>query len=209
MVPPVARIRTSPLGCCAVSDALAPRKMRGEREREFILKRYAGAPTPSRRYNPAMPTPSATVREIISDLERRGTRHTIDGMARYGIVTSNDRIFGVSVADLREIAKKYGRDHDLAMALWASGWYEARMLTAFVDEPKKVTLAQMDRQARAFDNWAICDALCFHLYDKTPHAWTKIDTWATAKHEFVKRAAFATLAAVALHDKKAPDQPFL
>jgi 3-methyladenine DNA glycosylase AlkD len=95
------------------------------------------------------------------------------------------------------------------MGLWDSGWYEARMLTAFVDEPLRVTPAQMDRQAREFDNWAICDALCFHLYDKTPHAWAKVAKWSTSKHEFVKRAAFATLAAVALHDKKAPDEPFL
>jgi 3-methyladenine DNA glycosylase AlkD len=83
------------------------------------------------------------------------------------------------------------------------------MLSAFVDDPKQVTPAQMDGQARDFDNWAICDTVCFHLYDKTPHAWAKIGKWAKSKDEFVKRAAFATLASVALHDKKAPDAPFM
>ena len=83
------------------------------------------------------------------------------------------------------------------------------MLTAFVDDPAKVTAAQMDRWARDFDNWAICDTLCFHLFDKTPHAWRKIDQWAARREEFVKRAAFALLASVALHDKRAPDAPFL
>jgi 3-methyladenine DNA glycosylase AlkD len=93
--------------------------------------------------------------------------------------------------------------------LWNTGWYEARMLTPFVDEPAKVMPAQMDRWVKDFDNWAICDALCFHLFDKTPHAWAKIHQWSHRREEFVKRAAFALIAGVGLHDKKAPDAPFL
>jgi 3-methyladenine DNA glycosylase AlkD len=154
-----------------------------------------------------VPPTQTAVRDILRRLERRGSKRNRDGMARYGIVA--DKVFGVSVSDLRAIAKQYGRSHALASALWKSGWYEARMLCAFVDEPARVTIAQMQRQVKAFDNWAICDALCFHLYDKTPHAWTMIDRWATREEEFVRRAAFALLASVALHDKSAPDQPFL
>src|SRR5690606_33664096 len=90
-----------------------------------------------------------------------------------------------------------------------TGWYEARMLAAFVDEPERVTPAQMDRWARDFDNWAITDTVCFHLFDRTPHAWAKIRQWSTRREEFVRRAAFALLASVALHDKRAPDAPFL
>ena len=92
-------------------------------------------------------------------------------MARYGIVAP--KVFGVSVGDIRAMAKRLGRDHDLALALWKTGWYEARMLTAFVDDPARVTPAQMDRWAKDFDNWAICDTLCFHLFDRSPHAWTQ------------------------------------
>src|SRR6188768_1470784 len=83
------------------------------------------------------------------------------------------------------------------------------MLTSFVDEPARVTPAQMDRWCRDFDNWAICDHLCFHLFDRTPHAWTKIEQWSDASAEFTKRAAFALLASVALHDKACADKPFL
>jgi 3-methyladenine DNA glycosylase AlkD len=83
------------------------------------------------------------------------------------------------------------------------------MLSAFVDEPDRVTAGQMDRWARDFDNWAVCDHLCFHLFDRTPHAWRKIDQWSRRRAEFVKRAAFALLASVALHDKSAPDAPFV
>jgi 3-methyladenine DNA glycosylase AlkD len=118
-------------------------------------------------------------------------------------------VFGVSVSDLRAYAKTLGRDHALALALWKTGWYEARMLAAFVDEPDRVTPAQMDRWARDFDNWAVCDHNCFHLFDKTPHAYTKVTAWARSTDEFVKRAAFALIASLALHDKKADDAKFV
>ena len=149
----------------------------------------------------------ARVGDALAWLERRGTKRNRDGMARYGIVAPKS--FGVSVATIRDLGKRLGRDHELALALWDTGWYEARMLTPFVDEPARVTPAQMDRWARDFDNWAICDGVCFHLFDRTPHAWSKIEQWSTRREEFIKRAAFALLASVALHDKKAPDAPFV
>ncbi|HEY8258681.1 MAG TPA: DNA alkylation repair protein [Gemmatimonadales bacterium] len=150
---------------------------------------------------------AARVREALTWLERRGTARNREGMARYAIVA--DKVFGVSVADVQRLAKTLGRDHELADALWKTGWYEARMLTAFVDEPDRVTSSQMDRWARDFDNWAICDTLCFHLFDRTPHAWKKVVQWSTRRDEFVKRAAFALLAGLSLHDKRSGDEPFL
>ncbi len=118
-------------------------------------------------------------------------------------------MYGVSMTTMKSLARRLGKNHDLALALWETGWYEARILTSFVDEPMKVTPAQMDAWAREFDNWAICDSICFHLFDKSPHAWKKISAWARRKDEFVKRAGFALLAAVALHDRKADDSQFL
>ena len=115
----------------------------------------------------------------------------------------------MSVANIRVLAKRLGRNHNLAAALWETGWYEARMLTSFVDEPARVTPAQMERWCRDFDNWAICDTVCFHLFDKTPHAWAKVAQWSDNRHEFVKRAAFALLASLALHDKRAADELFV
>ncbi len=163
---------------------------------------------PVGRVNSAHVTPtSERVREALTWLERKGTKRTREGMARYAIVAP--KVFGVSVAMIRQLSKRLGRDHELALALWETGWYEARMLTSFVDEPARVTATQMDRWAKDFDNWAICDTLCFHLFDRTPHAWKKVEQWSKRRHEFVKRAAFALLASVALHDKRAPDDPFL
>lgn len=155
----------------------------------------------------AKPSTPNQVKEALTWLERKGTKKNRDGMARYAIVAP--KAFGVSVADIRQLGKKLGRDHELAAALWDTGWYEARMLTAFVAEPDRVTPAQMDHWARDFDNWAICDTLCFHLFDRTPHVWRKIEQWSAKRDEFIKRAAFALLASVALHDKKEVDAPFL
>ena len=152
-------------------------------------------------------TVKAQVDETLRWLDKRGTKANRDGMARYGIVA--DKVFGVSMATMKSQAKKLGKNHDLALALWDTGWYEARILTSFVDDPAQVTPAQMERWVKDFNNWAICDSITFHLFDKTPHAWKKIEQWSKRKDEFQKRASFALLAAVALHDKKAADAPFL
>src|SRR5262249_14781059 len=90
-----------------------------------------------------------------------------------------------------------------------TGWYEARMLCSWVEEPERVTAAQMDRWARDFDNWGICDTICFHLFDRVPPRWKKIEPWSGHRGEFVKRAAFALLASLAGHDKEADDAQFL
>jgi 3-methyladenine DNA glycosylase AlkD len=149
----------------------------------------------------------ADVETILRKLERLGTKKNRDGMARYGIEAVN--AFGVSAAPIQKLAKEIGRDHALAESLWQTGWFEARLLAAFVDEPAKVTAAQMDRWARSFENWADCDTVCFKLFDRTPHAWRKVEQWSSKKAEFTKRASFALLASLALHDKKAADENFL
>lgn len=149
------------------------------------------------------PDPAA----VIAWLERTGTPAVRDGMTRFAI--PSDKAFGISVAALRVEAKRLGRNHALAAALWASGWYEARMLACFVDDPAQVSAAQMDRWCRDFDNWAIVDTACFALFDATPHAWAKVAAWAGKRAEFEKRAAFALLWSLSVHDKTAGDAPFI
>jgi len=144
---------------------------------------------------------------VLTWLKRHGSKRNRDGLARYGL--PSDHAFGVTVADLKVLAKRLGRNHELAAALWDSGWHEARILSSFVDEPERVTPAQMDRWSRDFDNWGICDSVCFHLFDRTPYAWRKVSQWADRKEEFVKRASFALLWGLSVHDKQAKDRPFL
>jgi len=148
----------------------------------------------------------AEVEAVLASLKRLGTKRTRDEMVRYG--TYVKKAFGVPVGTMQALAKRLGRNHELAAALWETGWYEARMVAAFVDEPERVTPAQMDRWCRDFDNWGICDTVCFHLFDRTPHAFGRVAQWARSREEFVKRGAFALLACLALHDKRAHDEWF-
>jgi 3-methyladenine DNA glycosylase AlkD len=126
---------------------------------------------------------------------------------RYGIHAAS--AIGVSMADMKTVARHVGKDHALAEALWSTGIYEAQSVAALIDVPASVTAEQMDRWCRDFDNWAICDTVCFNLFDRATAAWTMVDRWASADEEFVKRGAFALLWSLALHDKAGADEPFL
>jgi len=169
--------------------------------------------TQSTRQQITRPSPSKretgqthNVDSVVARLKRLGTKKQRDAMSRYAI--PSDNAFGVSVGKIRDMGKQLGRNHDLAQALWDTGWYEARMLAAFVDDPAQVTPAQMDRWCRDFDSWAIVDTICFHLFDKTPYAFAKAKAWANRRNEFEKRAAFALLASLGVHDKTASDESF-
>ncbi len=150
----------------------------------------------------------ATLEWALEWLERERDITTFENMGpRFGIHT--DRAFGVPMARMKVLAKELGTDHDLAAELWASGWYEARMVASMVDDVDRVTSKQMDAWCADFDNWAIVDTVCFNLFDRTSHAWSKVDQWAASDREFVKRAAFALLWSLALHDRKAHDDRFV
>jgi 3-methyladenine DNA glycosylase AlkD len=149
----------------------------------------------------------ARVAEVLQTLQRRATKATRDGMARYAIPA--DRAYGVAMKDIKAIGQALGRDHELAAALWATGVYEARMLVSFVGDPAVLTPAQMDRWCSEFDNWAYCDTLCFNLFDRSPHAWDMLARWAAREREFEKRTAFALLWSLSVHDQRSGDAPFL
>jgi 3-methyladenine DNA glycosylase AlkD len=154
-----------------------------------------------------MPSAGASATAVLAWLRANGTAHQRSEQARYGIAAP--RAFGVSVGTLLRLAKGLGHDHALAAALWKSGWYEARLLAGMVDDPARVTRRQMDAWASAFDNWGVCDTVCFHLFDRTPFAWAKAREWSRSRREFVKRAGFAMMAGRVGRDREAPDEPFL
>jgi 3-methyladenine DNA glycosylase AlkD len=145
--------------------------------------------------------------QVLAWLKRRGTRAAIKGMARYGIEA--EHAFGVPMGTLLSLAKRLGTDHELAIALWRSGWYEARLLAALVGDPERVTRREMNAWAAGFENWADCDTVCFKLWDRTPSAWEKARQWSASPRELVKRGGFVLMACLALHDRAAPDRPFL
>jgi 3-methyladenine DNA glycosylase AlkD len=145
--------------------------------------------------------------EIIQILKGMSNSDAVKGMARYGINPENN--LGISVYQLRSLAKQIGINHELALKLWNSGIHDARLLACFVDDPLRLTRQQMDAWALDFDSWDICDQACTSLFDQSSLAWTMISEWAESNNEFVKRGAFAILAGLAVHDKKATDVQFM
>lgn len=145
--------------------------------------------------------------EIIKRLEALADPGSIEGMARFGITP--DYAYGVKIPYLREIAKEAGRDRALAAELWKRDTRETRLLASMIDEPAKVTPAQMDTWAKEFSYWEIVDGCCMNLFEKTPFAVEKAMEWSGRKDEFVKRAGFVLMARLAVSHKKAGDDLFL
>lgn len=147
------------------------------------------------------------VQEALDWLAANSSAKTREEMGpRYGIVT--DKAFGVSMANMQVLAKRLGRDHGLAQALWETAWYEARMVACMVDDPAQVTPAQMDAWRADFDNWGIADTVCFKLFDQVPQAPAMVARWAGLNDEMGRRAAFALLACLALHGKAGENDAF-
>jgi 3-methyladenine DNA glycosylase AlkD len=147
-----------------------------------------------------------TCTQIISKLKSLRNKHNIEGMARFGIRGKN--ILGVSKPALEKMARAIGKHHELALKLWDSKIHEARILAVLIDDPAMVTSGQMEKWARDFDSWDICDQCCCHLFDRTRFAYFKAVLWSRRKREFEKRAGFALMAVLAVHDKKALDRTF-
>jgi len=153
------------------------------------------------------PSVADEVQAALKWLKDHSTKATLQGMARYAI--RSDDALGVAMKDIKALGKQFGHNQDLAAALWETGVYEARMLASFVGDPDRITSAQMDRWCKDFDNWAICDAMCFNLFDRTPHAWAKVTQWSRSNQEFVKRTAFALIWSLSVHDKNAGTERFV
>jgi len=148
-----------------------------------------------------------TVEDVLLRLQTLANPVNVAGMARFAITSK--RVLGISVTQLRRVAREIGKSHALALALWKSGIFEARALAAMIEEPARVSEAQMERWLRAFDNWAICDGCCGDLFDKTPFAWRKALEWSERQREFEKRAGFALMAALSRHDRRAANSQFM
>ncbi|MFV1859259.1 MAG: DNA alkylation repair protein [Anaerolineales bacterium] len=144
---------------------------------------------------------------VLEQLRDKGSAQNVEGMGRFGMAT--DQRLGVSVPEMRKIAKGIGKDHELALELWKTGVQEARIVASMIDVPEEVTEDQMEAWVVVFDSWDVCDQVCGNLFEKTSFAQQKIDAWSVRDEEFVKRAAYAIIAGLAWHDKKAADDQFI
>jgi 3-methyladenine DNA glycosylase AlkD len=148
-----------------------------------------------------------TADEIIKNLKSLENSTNVAGMARFGITAK--KAFGISSQQLKQLAKEIKKQtenrHKLALELWETGIYEARIIAYLIDDPKQVTPEQMESWAADFDNWAICDGACGHLFCRTEFAYRKVFEWSAREEEFVKRAGIVLIAWLAVHDKKVED----
>lgn len=154
-----------------------------------------------------MKTGEVRLGAIVARLRKLANPENVKGMARFGISARNT--LGVPIPALRELAKEIGVGHRLALGLWDTGIHEARLLAGFIDDPLLVTEAQTEKWAAEFDSWDICDQVCSNLFDRTPFAVKKASEWSKREEEFVKRASFVLMAAMAVHDKEADDKHFV
>ncbi len=145
--------------------------------------------------------------DIIEKLKSLSDPEAVKGMARFGINPENT--YGVSIPNLRKIAKETVADHALAQQLWASGIHEAQILASMVDEPEMVTEIQMESWVKDFNSWDVCDQCCMNLFEKTKFAYQKAVEWSSNDKEFIKRTGFVLMARLAVSDKKASDDNFL
>ncbi len=144
--------------------------------------------------------------DIIEKLKSVSNPDAVGGMARFGITPENT--FGVSIPNLRKIAKETKKNHALAQQLWESGFRETMILASMIDEPEMVTEEQMEKWVLDFDYWEICDQCCMNLFEKTGFAYEKAIEWSLRDEQFVKRAGFVLMARLAVSDKKADDSRF-
>lgn len=149
----------------------------------------------------------ATLDEALNKIRAHANPARLEGMAKFGLGT--EQRLGLSMPEMRAIAKELGRDHALALKLWKTGILEAQIIAGLIADPNKLTEKQADRWVKDIYYWDVCDQLCMNLLWKTPFAWEKVSDWSNAQKEFVKRAAFALLAALAVHDKAASDEKFI
>lgn len=144
--------------------------------------------------------------QVLDQLKSLENEKNRQGMKRFGINT--EHALGISMKTLRQVARSYPKDHQLALGLWKSQIHEARLLAVLIDDPKQLTEQQMEAWVKDIQSWDLCDQACSKLFDKWPGAYAKAREWATREEEFVKRAGFVLMATLSVHDKKAPDEHF-
>jgi len=144
--------------------------------------------------------------EIIEILQQNKNSKNIEGMARFGI--NPEFALGISMKYLRSFAKEIGKNHQLAMELWKTKIHEARILASIIAVPKQLTKTQMNQWVKDFNSWDLCDQCCMNLFRKSEFAIEKSFEWIERKEEFVKRAGFALVATLAVHNKEMNNNDF-
>jgi 3-methyladenine DNA glycosylase AlkD len=142
------------------------------------------------------------VDEAMKELERAGTAQNRKVYARHGI---GERMFGVSFAALRTLAKSIMVDHELARGLWATGNHDARVLATMVADPERLDRKLLDRWSRDLDNYVVADAFA-QMVSRSSLLREKMDAWTATEGEWVGRAGWRLLSYLALEHDEVADE---
>jgi 3-methyladenine DNA glycosylase AlkD len=145
--------------------------------------------------------------EVIELLRQSADRSRLEGMKRFGIDTS--KAMGVTMPEIRKIARHIKKDHALALELWETGIRECQILASLIDDYRQVTPQQMDHWVSDFNSWEVVDQTCGNLFVRTPYAIEKALEYCLSEKEFVKRAGFVLIAELQVHNKKINDKELM
>jgi 3-methyladenine DNA glycosylase AlkD len=130
------------------------------------------------------------VQEALARLESLGSARTREVYARHGV---RGAMFGVSYAELGKLAKQWKGEHELALALWASGNHDARVLATMIAEPARMTARELDAWVRDVDVYVLADALA-RLSAQSPAAAQLTEKWIAGKSEWIATSGWNVLA---------------
>jgi hypothetical protein len=144
--------------------------------------------------------------QILMLIKSRKSGEVADLMSKNGITYKIN--FGVSIIDLREIAKQFEPDHLLALKLWNKHWRETMILATLIDEPNLVTEQQIDFWTKTFENTEIAEQASANLWVKTKFAFVKAWEWCRGKKHIIRYTGVHLIGRLALSDKSAIDEMF-
>jgi 3-methyladenine DNA glycosylase AlkD len=160
--------------------------------------------TPAKKPAKAPPT-RMTLAETMRELKKAGSAQTRKTYARHGAA---EPMFGVSFAVLKTLTKRIDVDHELALALWDTGNFDARNLAVKIVDPAKLTSADLDRWARETSASRMCGGYVGMLAAEGPHGAKKAVEWLASNDGRQRGAAWPLLGQLAQRDETTPDAFF-
>lgn len=152
-----------------------------------------------------------TVNEVLALLDAERDERGMRNWEKQGASTAGMRSYGIGLTRLRKLAKRIGRNRDLAQALWKTDVYEARVIALLIDDPARMTRDQAERQVGELAGgmlshvFASCDA----TLAKTSFTVELADQWVTSDDPIRRECGYGLLyEASKFSGRKAPDEAF-
>jgi 3-methyladenine DNA glycosylase AlkD len=142
-----------------------------------------------------------TLAQVMKALEKAGSAQTRRTYLRHG---ARDPMYGVSFATLFALRKQIGVDHDLAVALWDTGNFDARNLAYKVADPARLAPADLDRWAGDVSARMCAGYVCM-LAQEGPHGLPTAKRWLASKDPALRAAGWGLVGQLAARDEATPD----